>query len=335
MNKRTHIADVLILAGLLLAGTAASAAAQAKAVVEDPIVDVGVVAQGQKIEHAFKMRNEGDAALAIREVKPACGCTIAKYDRSIAAGSTGEVRAVLSTANFSGPIAKSITVFTSDSANPKINLVIKAVIQPQVEIKPGYARFIVIEGSGTESSAQTLRTADGPDLEIRNVRSPYPFVKATYRRIEATGSKKGSSWEVLLSLDRNSAPVGPLADFVEVETNHPKQRVVKIPVSGFVRPEMRVTPRVAELGTRRLEEPYKTTLEVMNQTDAGISLEEVSANIAGVDAEIEAIEEGKHYKVVLTLTPEMAKGPFKGKVQITTSSKRRPVLEVDLSGTIL
>lgn len=315
--------------------------AAATAVVAEPVVDVGVVARGDKVEHSFVLRNDGDSVLRVREVKPACGCTVAQYDSSIAAGESGKITTVLDTEAFDGPIAKSVTVFTNDSSNPRIDLVIKAVIEPQVEVEPGYARFIVVEGPGTESSTQTLTAPDGPPLEIRSVRSPYPFVKATYRRVAAgaaeTASKTGpaASWEVVLTLDRNLAPVGPLADHVEVETNHPDQTVVKIPVSGFVRPAVSVTPRVADLGRRSLEAPYTTSFEVRNQTEGEISLESVSTSVAGIEAAFEEVEQGKVFKVVLTLNPNMAKGPFEGKLQITTTSKRRPLVEVDLSGTVL
>lgn len=336
MSRKPSITRLIVLGGLVaVAAGASSASAAAIAAVREPIVDVGTVAKGDKIEHSFVLHNEGDAVLTVREVKPACGCTITKYDESIAPGATGEIAAVVSTENFTGPIAKSVAVFTSDSLNPEINLVIKAVIQPQIEVQPGYARFIVVEGSGTESSTQTLWTADGPDLEILSVRSPFPFVKASYGRVAASDDPDGTRWELHLSLDRDGAPVGPLADFVEVETNHPQQRLVKIPVSGFVRPEVSVTPRVAELGSHPLEAGYSATLEVRNQTEAAISLQAVKATIAGVDAEIEEVEEGKVYRIVLTLTPEMAKGPFRGKVEITTTSPRRPLIEVDLSGTVL
>ncbi|MFQ5525748.1 MAG: DUF1573 domain-containing protein [Thermoanaerobaculia bacterium] len=320
----------ILILSLLLVGGASPALAAARAVVQESIIDVGNVAQGTRIEHSFVLENQGDEALAVREVKPSCGCTVADYPSSIAAGDSGRIAAVVKTDNFTGPIAKSVSVFTSDADNPKITLVIKAVIQPQVEVEPGYARFIVIEGPGTESSSQTLRTLDGPELVVRSVRSPYPFVKVSFAPTEEKGE-----WQVNLSIDRNRAPIGPLADFVEVETNHPKRRIIKIPVSGFVRPVVSVTPRVAELGSHRLEAPFTTTLEVRNQTGAAIALQAVSADIAGLNASFEEVEEGKVYKVVLTLTPGMAKGPFQGKVQITTSSKRRPVVEVDVSGTVL
>lgn len=330
-------ARFLFLSSLLTVCVASSAFAAARAVAPEPIVDVGKVAQGDKVEHSFELRNEGDAVLVVREVKPACGCTVAEFDKSIAAGASGKIKTVLSTSAFSGPIAKSVQVFTNDSQTPEITLVIKAVIQPRIEVDPGYARFIVIEGKGSESSTQTLWTTDGPELTIRSVRSPYPFVKATYARVEQeTGAAAGGQkWQVRLTIDRDKAPVGPLADYVEIETNHPGQAIVKIPVSGFVRPELSVTPKLAELGSRKIEAPYETSFEVRNQTDAEILVESVAADVDGVGVEFEEVEKGKLYKVVLTLSPEMAKGPFTGKLQISTTSKRNPLVEIDLSGTIL
>jgi copper(I)-binding protein len=321
---------LVAIALLATAGTSAAFAA-ARAVVEQPVLDVGKVAKGEKIEASFTLSNTGDATLLVREVKPSCGCTVARYDASIPAGESGQIATVVRTENFSGPIAKSVTVFTNDSDNPKITLVIKADVQPQIEVRPGYVRFIVVEGPGSESSTQTLRSVDGPALEVLGVRSPFPFVKASYSRLDDGEDR----WAVELKLDRNRAALGPIADFVEVQTNHPKQPVVKIPVSGFIRPVVSVTPRVAELGSRSLESAFTTTLEVRNQTDAAISLASVSADVAGLVAAIEEVEAGQVYKIVLTLTPEMAKGPFEGKVQITTTSRRRPTIEVDVSGTVL
>lgn len=329
MTKSTHIRTALLLAATCALLTS-PVLAGARAVVAEPVIDLGTVARGDKVEHRFELENTGDATLTVREVKAACGCTVMRFDKTIAPGATGAITAALDTRNISGSIAKSVTVFTTDPENPRLNLVIKANIQPQVEVRPGYARFIVVEGKGSSVSKQTLWAAAGPSLEVTAVRSPFPFVKAESRRSEREGR-----WDIVLTLDRNRAPVGPMADFVEVETNHPKQRLVKIPISGFVRPVVSVMPSVAELGSRELTEPFTATLEVRNQTNEKIAVESVSTDVAGVGAEIREVEAGKLYSVVLTLEPGMAKGPFTGKVQISTTSSRRPTLEVDLSGTVL
>jgi len=54
---------------------------------DQPTYDFGTVWDGDKIEHAFLVRNDGDNTLEILTVQPTCGCTLAKqHDKSIAPG---------------------------------------------------------------------------------------------------------------------------------------------------------------------------------------------------------------------------------------------------------
>ena len=55
----------------------------------------------------------------------------------------------------------------------------------------------------------------------------------------------------------------------------------------------------------------------------------------GIEAKLEALEEGREYSVRLTLNPGMPKGPFHSKLTIHTDSPKSPVIEVELTGTIL
>jgi hypothetical protein len=47
------------------------------AVVPELNYNFGTVSQGQKIEHEFVVRNDGDTDLVIQRVAPSCGCTAA------------------------------------------------------------------------------------------------------------------------------------------------------------------------------------------------------------------------------------------------------------------
>ncbi|MEE8368156.1 MAG: hypothetical protein V3S30_07540, partial [Thermoanaerobaculia bacterium] len=64
-------------------------------------------------------------------------------------------------------------------------------------------------------------------------------------------------------------------------------------------------------------------------------LHDVQIDLQGVRGDIEAIEEGKVYKISLTLDPGMPKGAFKGTLKIRTSSPLQPVVEVELRGRVL
>ncbi len=330
---------VVALTWLVGTGAAADAASDGrpKAVAPEPVKDFGIVARGERIAHGFVVRNEGDGVLNITEVKPTCGCTVAKFDRTVPPGGTGLIEAEVETTNLRGPIAKSVQVFTNDPDNPKLNLVIKANVKSRIEAHPGYARFIAVQGEGTQSSAQTVWSSEYRDLTVQRVESPYPFLKVSYR--EAIGAEKrsegkGRQWRIQLSLPAD-APVGPLSDYVTVYTNHPEQKTLKIPVAGFVRPLLTVTPRIADFGRRELAEPQSANLEIKNLGSEAVELGEVSTDLEGLEAEIETLEEGHLYKVVLTLKPGFPKGAFAGTVTIETSSSRQPQIEVTVRGVVL
>src|SRR5205085_3793442 len=64
----------------------APGAKKPKAAAVEPIKDVGNVAKGEKITNDFMIKNEGDADLQITNVQPACGCTVADFDKVIKPG---------------------------------------------------------------------------------------------------------------------------------------------------------------------------------------------------------------------------------------------------------
>jgi hypothetical protein len=115
--------------GFAAAGPAAAVTGPALAVAS-PTIDVGTVHRGEKIEARFALRNDGAATLSIREARPACGCTVATFDREIAPGGAGEVHATVDTSRFSGPITKTVSVVTNDPSHPETTLTIKAVVAP-------------------------------------------------------------------------------------------------------------------------------------------------------------------------------------------------------------
>lgn len=330
---------ILALCSVLLVAAVLFAAGQPKAVVAEPTKDVGDVARGEKISYDFVVRNDGDTVLEITQVQPACGCTVAEYDKTIAPGQTGKVHAVVDTTTFNGPIAKGVTVFTNDPASPQIELTLKAKVEPYVTVKPGYARYITVQGEPLEGNiAQTLWAPGGSDFDVTSVDSPWPYLKVNFREAKAeerVPEGKGKQWRVEMSLS-NDAKVGALSDYVTVHTNHVKQKIVQIPVSGFVRPVVAVTPPVADFGEIEIKEPLRKALNIRNFATEPIKVTGINLTGAkGVETSLESLEEGREYQVRIILGPGLAKGPFNGKLTINTDSPKAPHLEVELKGIIL
>lgn len=340
MNRHLKTAILALCATISVVATlfAEDAGKKPKAVVAEPVMDAGVVPKGEKIAHDFVIRNEGDAPLEITQVKPACGCTVVDFDKTIAPGQTGKVHSVVDTVTFTGAIAKGVTVFTNDPDTPRLELTVRAKVEPYITAKPGYARYITVQGEEkTGTIVQNLWATDGAPMDVVKIDSPYDFLKISFR--EATEAERipeaqGKQWRIEMTLD-NNAPVGALAEHVTVHTNHPKQKLATIPVSGFVRPVIAVTPTVADFGTVELKEPLNRAINVRAFSTEPIKVTSVEENIKGLDVRLEPVTEGREYQVQLTLNPEVGKGDFKGKLTIHTDSPKRPVIEVELKATVI
>ena len=173
---RTPFHSVVGIAlGLTLAGSLALAQDGPKLVSPEPIFDAGVVVKGKIVSHSFPIENQGSSALEIREVRPACGCTVARYDETIQPGETGHITAEVSTNDFRGPVAKYVTVFSNDRNNPSVRLTIRADVRPTLDILPGYGRYIHVNGTAPKAQSQTLWATDGTQLDVTDAQSTLPF----------------------------------------------------------------------------------------------------------------------------------------------------------------
>lgn len=341
MKRHMKTVNLALCCVLLAAATllAQGAAGKPKAVAVEPIKDVGFIAKGDMASNEFVIRNDGNAPLELREVRAACGCTVADFDKVIAPGKTGKVRVTVDTKSFNGPTAKGVTVYTNDPDAPTVELTVRADVGQFIKMKPGYARFITVQGEAKEGKiVQTLWTPDKSPLEITKVESPYPFVKVRHweakpeERLAENADQQQWKVEILLA---NDAPVGPLSEPVKIHTNHAKQKLVQIPVSGFVRPVLAVTPPVVDMGQVNGKEPVRFSLNVRNFATEPIKVTGIAGDVQGINAKIEPVQEGREYQVQVTFQPNAQKGPVNGKLTLTTDSQKVPRIEVQLKGNVI
>jgi len=332
----TAILTLLLAALPVLPAAAADGGPFAK--IAEPVIDKGEVPVGETLEAVFAIENTGDQPLEINEVRPSCGCTVAEFDKVIEPGATGTVTARVDTTSIVGPTAKSVTVFTNDPANPRIQLTVKSEVKPFLGMNPGYARFTTfVHDDRDQTSSQLLVAPDFQGLEITNVESPEPFIKVSYREArdaERDETVPGKQWRIDVTLSKD-APVGPVADHVLVQTNHPKQKLIEIPVSGFVRPMVAVTPPAVNFGKVDTSEAQQWGILVRNFGSTPLEIQNVESSVSGLDVEVEAIEEGQQYKLVFTPTAAMTKGPFRGSVELKTNLPQEPSVTVNLTGEVL
>lgn len=317
---------------------AAAPAPAPKLVPVEAIQDVGKVAKGEKVKVDFAIRNDGQVELVLSDVHPTCGCTVASFDARIPPGGVGKIHAEIDTVDFAGPIAKTITVLSNDPVQPRVTLTIKAKVEPQIVANPGYARFVFVQNQAATTVKQWLWTDNFPDLKILAVKSPYKFIDATFRLATAEERRPEiptpSQWIVETTI-HSDAEIGALRDFLVVETNHPKQKELRLAITGFVRPLLSVTPQVADFADLDLTAASQDlSLVLVNFGETPIEISGVTASVPGVESKVKVIEAGRRWEIKLTLTGKMPKGRTDATVTIETTSTALPRLEVPLRGTV-
>ena len=325
---------------LLLLSLAAPALAGPKAVPIEPIHDFQVVAKGEVLIHNFEIRNDGDQPLRIENVRPACGCTVAKFDETIAPGKIGRIHAEVETVDFFGPISKSIAVYTNDNENPKLQLVVRAKVMAYLSAEPSYARFLYVQHEPTQPVRQLIWAEDGHPLKVLDVKTKSQKIYVEYREAKAEERKEGiegPQWLVDVNVKKD-AQIGPLREEVEVITDHPKQRTAVIPVSGFVRPRQHITPMEVDFGPLQGDAlPLRRSLAFTNFITDRIRVTKIDTGIQGLTAEVENSDDrpGHRFRLLLELGPGLPKGEFDTVIKIHTSDDKNPVIELPVKGVVI
>lgn len=347
MSKKrfvTTLAVVLtLISGVAALAQEAGSAALPKLTVPDPIKDFGTVPKGTKLTWDFTIRNTGQKDLEVLSVQPACGCTIAEFDKIIKPGQSGKIHAVVDTTTFTGPIAKGIAVQTNDPAAPVAQLTMRANVKPFVEAAPGYLRYLLSEGE-TRKQSTTLYSEDQKPFDIVRVETPADYIKVEYAKIEdasarVNGGREGQNqWRVDVTVGGPDAPIGPLAEKVKIYTTSEHQPEYELSVTGLVRPSITFSPPSLNFGEVAPADAAATRM-VTIKTNSMIAPEhfqvtKVETSTEAVVAEASATETPGTYNVTIRIPKGAKAGAISGDVKIHTTDPMYPVVTVPVSGTI-
>lgn len=344
--RRSRIVSALAATALAVVLGPSPLAAQAKAaeapgpklvVVEDK-KDVGQVAKGEPIKHVFILKNTGNADLHITDVKPSCGCTVPEFDKVIKPGAEGKVTLTVDTKNFSGPISKTALLITDDPTVPQKTLFLSAIVKPFVEALP-YGFFRIQALSGEASTADLILVSDEPDFKPTKAEAPNSFLHVALAPVpekELVKDHGPNQWKVSVTTAPD-APEGLLGGNVKVTTGVKKQPEIELPISGFIKPTVSVTPLSINFGNFDPKgDPQKRNVMLVNNNAAveGFSVTKAETNVPGISAQVVPVDKSR-VQVVLTVDQKIKKGVFEGDLVIRTSDKTRGEVKVPIKGVIL
>ena len=310
---------------------AAESAKKPKLAVEERVHETGEVARDKVVEHAFKIRNTGEAPLVIEKTVAAPNLEVLSKPAALAPGESGEIR-VRVPLLLDRPLAllKQVELWTNDPETPTVVLELKILSTEYVVAKPGYARWIAVQKEKPGTISQKLVSKDGQDFELlKSSELPLGITSAIKSsRPDPAGPRE---WQVDLTLGTD-APVGPIVGSLLLYVNHPKQSIVPIPLSGFMRPVLAVTPPEWKIGEIQLTEKESQAFFVKIFSTEPIHVTKVEHDLAGLPpGNIQTMKLGREYKVKLDFDPAtLPKGRIQGTLQIFTDSPKVPQIGVPI-----
>jgi hypothetical protein len=317
---------------------AKSSAAAPKIEISPETKDAGTVAKGQMVEATFIVKNTGGSDLMISDARPSCGCTVASFDRIIKPGAEGKIQSTVDTKSFSGPISKSVLVISNDPERPQMNLFIKAMVKPFVDVVPQpFVRFSVIKGDTAAQDVILISEEKGFRPTIAETSQPY--VKA---EILPAGDKDkipgrpGEQYKVHVNVQPD-APEGLLNAPIRIATGVTQQPTVEIPVSGIVRPRVSVTPVTVNFGnfTAGKDPITRNIIVTNNKPSVPVKVMRAEVSVPGFVTDVVPTQDGVSYTVVVKASDKIKKGALEGTVKLFTSDKERAVIEIPLRGEVL
>ncbi len=310
----------------------------------EPVKDFGTVPKGEKLDWSFEIKNTGTSDLEIIAAKPACGCTVADFDKVIKPGATGKVTAHVDTTNFAGPISKAVMLETNDPSAPSAQVTIAAVVKPFVEAFPnGFVRYNMIQGD-VEKQSVTLYSEEETPFEIVKIESPSDWIKADFAKLDSAsalpkvGRAGQNQYRLDITVGGDDAKVGPIAEKVHILTNSKHQPDYWVSVTGVIRPSVRVEPTGINFGEVAPSDAAATRTIVLRSNDLktpeNFVVTKAESGVPGVTTSVKPTDKKGEYEVTLQVGKDAKPGAIDGNVTVYTSDKVKPSIVIPVKGTI-
>ena len=298
---------------------------------DQPTYDFGTVWDGDKIEHAFVVRNDGDKALDILTVQPTCGCTLAKqHDKSIAPGGQGRIEAALDTTGRSGDLTKQINVTTNDAANPRAVLTFVGKVRQRISIDPPAGLLFGRYTPGMPLTRTVRLTNNTPaTMKLAAVPASQPSVFAA----EVKQVEPGKVAEVTVTAKPPLAE-GLNSTQVKLKTGIPEQAELTIPCHLFVPPVVEITPSWLMVRPPVMQE-LQRTIRVIYNGEGAMRITSVAAEPATIRAQIVETTPGKSFSIQVTIPTGLEVSATKpANIVLSTDLKDKPTIPIEIRPAI-
>jgi len=267
---------------------------------EKVVHDFGNIGPGSENVCEFKFTNTGDKLLTIARVSKTCGCTPYTLEKKqYQPGESGTLKVKYHASSRGGSVKKTLTVYSNDVANSKVELVIKAKIVPQISYLPRSIDLVFNE-ENAGCPAITIKSLDGKSFSISGFKVEWRF-KKTEGGITADydPSKEAAEFVLQPKVDMEKLQKG-LKGYIQINLTHPGSNMIAIPFD--VLPKFKVTPPSLIVYKAEVGKPVTRDVWVLSNYDEDFEVESTSTQ----EGAIKVLSQEKidnRYKFELEITP--------------------------------
>ncbi len=301
----------MLLGAVLGAAPRAGAAdAAPRLVIDKPVYDFGTVEQGTRVEHAFKIRNDGSASLQVSKVDSSCGCTAGvSADGFVGPGRDTWVTVTFDTSRISGRTSKTVILHSNDPTVPEAALSLTGQVVTDVVVNPTPLYLGRIRRGETIRRELVISAGrPGAPHNVIDVETETPVVRAYVEPGETADQQR-----VVVEITPN-LPLGRFTDELRVRTTSPRQPIVIIPVFGSVESDLAALPPQVTFDLARDE---AHDVQVSNRSGHPVAVTHVTAT-PPIAYDLTTVKAGLEWLLRLRLTSRPPDDWKEGAVELFT-----------------
>jgi thiol-disulfide isomerase/thioredoxin len=287
----------------------------------------GSVWAGTKIEHSFKILNDGEGPLHIQEVRPTCGCQVTKdYSRFIEAGGEGEITISLDTTKQRNDVHKRVVVRTNDPTQQTLTLAFRGKVTQHISLEPGAGATWPNIATDKELTKVLKLTNNMPDpikLEVAPDQAKSAF-QCELREVQA-----GQTYEVTVTATPPFIEGLNQGD-IKLKTDLEDKPYYTIPCRLYQPPVIQVIPPMITL-TTAVPREYTRRVELRYNGEGEMKVLETTCSADNVTIDLHEKQPGRQFQVWLTLPQGFSVAPAKPvELQIKTDHPKKPLITVPI-----
>lgn len=330
-----------ILAGCLLAAPPASGDARLsapapRAVLRDAPFDFGRVRKGEKIVHAFRIHNGGNAKLEFRRASLSMPGMSCRTSPPLEPGGDGTIVVEWATGQVQGKMRGMVNVATNDPALPSIDLELTGRVVGPLDVEPLPGVFLsAFRDEGIHRELTLTSNEPGP-VALRAEPARGGHYAASLEPVEA-----GRSWRLTVAAAPGTLP-GRYDETLRLVSDSTAIGTVELPVHVYVKADLYANPDELDFGEVSIVRdgsraagppPFPQTLFVKSRSSA-FRVVGIRSSIAALDFRVApGGGASRSFQIDAGLRPAaLAPGGFDGTITIETDDPRFRTLTVRVRG---